>query len=246
MTQSTPPGDLPLIEGLGNEWNELVSAIPEDKRAEFGPKLKERISAYEPLKQWEELQKSGVTPEFAGQALNVFNYLEQNPREVYKAIGDHLGLTPAEVKEVVKDIKKETENGSVDDSRIAQMEQQLQTLAQIALAQRQQSTQEREQSEQDALIEKEISGLKTKYGDDVNEEEVVMRMLYKNMTAEQAYQEYAGHVTELRKRRPSPMIVGGSGGPIPKRSIDVTKLDAAGRKNLVAEMLNHANNERNI
>ena len=243
MGQPTPPGDMPLFEGLGTEWNDVVSAIPEDRRAELAPRIKERLSAYEPLKQWEDFQRSGITPAFAGQALDVFKYIEDNPREVYKAIGDHLGLTPAEAKEAVKELEKENKETG-EDPRFATLQQQVETLAQIALAQRQQSTQEQEIAKQDAAMQKEMDSLKNKYGDDVDEEEILMRMLHKNMTAQQAYEEYSGKVTELRKRHPAPMLLG-AGGTVPKKGIDVTKLNPAETKNLVAEMLAHENQARN-
>ncbi len=75
MGQPNPPGDLPLIEGLSAEWNEFVSAFPEEQRNVLGPKLKERISNYESsiesYKQWDDLQKSGITADQAGIALNI-------------------------------------------------------------------------------------------------------------------------------------------------------------------------------
>lgn len=237
MGQPNPPGDIPLIEGLGSEWNEFVNAIPEDKRAEFGPKLRERISAYEPLKQWEDLHKSGITPEHASTALSIYTVLENNPREVYDTLAKHLGITPQQAQQVVEEI----EEGDEDDPRIRKMQQQIDTLSQIALAKNQQETQSRLEQEQDAALDKEMTALKKKYGD-FPEDEVIMRMLYSNITAEQAYQEYTGRVSEIQKRRPSPMILG-SGGAVPPQAIDPKKLSTSETKNLVTQMLQHANQE---
>lgn len=235
MTQATPPGDLPLYEGLGVEWNDIVGAFPEEKRAELAPILKSRIDAYEPLKQWENFQKSGITPEYAGTALDVFKLIEDNPREIYNTIGKYLGVTPQEAKEVVEAI--EDDNG--DDPRIKSMQEQIETLGQIALAQRNQTTAEKQAAQEEALLEKELSALKKKYGDDVDEEEVIMRMYNKNLTAEQAHLEYSAKVTALRARRPAPMLMGG-GGAVPRKDIDVTKLNSADTKNLVTQMLENA------
>lgn len=239
MGQPTPPGDMPLFEGLGSEWNDIVGAFPEDKRAELAPKLKEKIDAFTPLRQWEDLHKSGVTPEHASTALNLFSMIENNPREVYTAIGNFLGLTPQETKEAVEELQESQGDG--DDPRLRTLQQQVDTLAQIALAQRQQTAAEQQAAEQDAAVEKELNDLRNKYGD-VDEEEILMRMLHKGLSAEQAYQEYSGKVAELRKRRPAPMIIGG-GGNIPRKQLDVTKLDSAGTKDLVAQMMQHAMNE---
>lgn len=239
----TPPGDLPLIEGLDSGWNEFVSAIPEDRRAELGPKLKERVSSYESLKQWEDLQKSGITPDFADTALRVYSALENNPRDVYEAIGKSLGISTQQAKEVVEEIQDADPN---EDPRIARMQQQLDTMSQIMLGQRDMSMREKQQAEADAALEKELDSVKSKYGSDpnFNEEEIVMRMLHMNMSAEEAYQNYAGRVTEIQKRRAAPFVMG-SGGHVPSSSIDVTKLNNKDTKNLVAQMLTHANNENN-
>lgn len=240
MGQPTPPGDMPLYDGLGSEWNDIVGALPEDRRAELAPKLAERVSAYEDqlqsYKPWEDLQKSGITPEQAGTALSVFTQIENNPREVYEVLGKHLGITPAQAQQVVEDLDEEDE----DDPRIIALKNQVDTLTQITLAERQSQVQAQQQKEQDELLESELAGIKKKYGDDVPEDEILMRMLHKNMTAEQAYQEYSARADEIRKRRPAPMLLG-NGGQVASRTLDPRKLDSPGTKNLVAQMLDHAN-----
>lgn len=241
MGQPTPPGDIPLYDGLGSEWNDIVGAFPEDKRAELAPLLKSRIDQYEPLKQWESFQKSGVTPDQANTALNLFNVIENNPRQVYETIGRHLGITPQQAQAAVKELE-ETEE-TTDDPRISTLENQINVLSQIALAQRQQSTQEAQIAEQDALIEKEITNLRSKYGDEVNEEEILMRMLHKNMSATDAHNEYMTMVNDLRRRRPAPMLMGGSGTIPTSRAIDPTKLDSRGTRDLVAQMMQHSLDE---
>lgn len=240
MGQPTPPGDnVPLYEGLGPEWNDIVGALPEDKRAELAPRLKERLDVYEPLKQWEDFHNKGITPEQADTALNLYKIIDSNPREVYETIGKHLGLTAAQAEQVVEELEDADQN----DPRIAKLQQQVDTLAQIALTQNQQTQQQRLAEEQDAKLDAEISAIKKKYGDDVPEDEIIMRMLHKDMTAEQAYQEYNSRVTDIRSRRPSPMILSG-GGNVPPRRIDPIKLDNKDTKSLVAQMLDHANAER--
>ena len=238
MGQPNPPGDLPLIEGLDSSWNEFVSAIPEDRRAELGPKLKERVSGYSALTGWEDLHKSGITPDQASTALGLFATIENNPREVYDTIGKHLGITASQAEDIVEQLEE-----NEGDPRLATLQQQVEVLTQIALAQRQMTAQEAQQAEQDKAVEKEISDVIKKYGD-VPEDELVMRMLHKGMTAEQAYQEYTGRANELMKRRPAPRIMG-SGGVAPSNAIDVKKLDNAGTKSLVAQMIEHANQARN-
>lgn len=239
-----PPGDIPLYEGLGSEWNDILSGFPEDKRSEYAPKLKERLSsvesAYEPLKQWEDLQKSGINPEQVGVALNLQSILEHNPREVYDTIAKYLNITPQQAEQVVEEL----EEADGTDPRIAQLQQQVDTLAQIALAQRNMTTKQKEEAEQDALIDKELSNLRKKYGDNIPEDEILMRMSHKNLTAEQAYQDYESHASSIRKTRPSPLLMG-NGGAIPNNKIDVTKLNRKDTKSVVAQMLESANAEVN-
>lgn len=239
MGQPTPPGDMPLFEGLGVEWNDIVGALPEDRRSELAPKIKERLSEFEPLKQWEDLHKSGITPELADTALRLLTTVENDPRQVYDTLGSYLKITPAEAKKVVEEIKQ----GDPDDPRIATMQEQINTLGQVLLAERQLSKQEHDIKEQESALDKELIELKKKYGEDVPEDEILMRMSHKNMTAEQAYQEYASRADAIRSRRPAPFVLG-TGGVAPNRTIDPTKLDSEGTKSLVAQMMRQANSDR--
>lgn len=247
MGQPTPPGDMPLIEGLGPEWNDIVSAFPEDRRAELGPKLKERVtgltSTYEPLKQWEDLHKSGITPEQAGSALDIVTTIENNPQHVYDILGKYLqsqGLTPKEAKEAVEEIQ---EGETSEDPRIATMQQQLETVMQIMLAQRNSEVKSKLDAEAEAEIDRDLAGLRKKYGE-FDENEILMRMAYRDMTPEQAYQDYTTMVSNIRKTRPAPMLLG-NGGTIPRNDIDVKKLNPTDTKNLVAQMMSNALHERN-
>lgn len=240
MGQPNPPGDnVPLIEGLGPEWNDVVSSFPEDRRSELGGILKGRIDAYAPLQEYSQFQKAGISAEQLNAASNLFEIIEKNPRQVYDTIGQHLGLTPAETKAAVTEMKKEAAAGTVEDPRIATMQQQIDTLASIALAQRQGETQAQIQEQADQELANDLSSLQEKVGE-FDEEEVVMRMLHKNLTAEQAYQEYTGKFPSARRAAP---FVMGQGGMIPAKQVDVRTLNTTDTKSLVTQMLKHANQE---
>lgn len=239
MAQPNPPGDIPLVEGLGTEWNDIVSAIPEEMRAELAPKLKERVSNYSELESWRDLHKSGITPDHAGKALNILSIIENNPQQVYETIGKSLGITPAQAEKVVEAV----EDGDQDDPRIKAMQEKLDTVVNILFTERQAKTHASQVEAAEKEIDNEINALKTKYGN-VDEREVMMRMMHLDMTAEEAYADYTGRDAEIMKRRPSPFVLG-AGGHIPtNRSIDPVKLDRKETKNLVAQMLDHANHER--
>lgn len=234
MAQPNPPGDAPLFEGLGSEWNDIVGAFPEDRRAELAPKLKERLSPYEALEPWKDFHSKGIKPEQVNNALNLYNFIETNPRDVYEAIGQSLNITPAQAEKVVEEL----DNADQDDPRIAALQHKVDTLAQITLAERQQVTQQKIAEEQDRKIEAEINEVKKKYGD-IDEDEILMRMAHKGMTADEAAQEYMGRVSEIQKRRPAPFVLGG-GGTVPNKQLDPTKLSGADTKSLVAQMMDHA------
>lgn len=230
------PNDSPLYDGLDSSWNDVVSAFPEDRRDELAGALKSRIDAYEPLKQWEDFTKSGITPDQAGQALNVYSTIENDPRRVYEAIGKHLGITPQQVQDVM-----EEEIDEDDDPRLAALQKQVEIMSQIMVTEKQQSAQAQLAQQAEASIDKDLDGLKKKYGD-IDEDEIITRMLYKNMTPEEAYTDYNNKFAQIRARRPSPLVLGG-GGQVPQRSIDPTKLDSKDTKNLVAQILQHANEQ---
>ncbi len=234
MGQPLPPGDnVPLYEGLDASWNDIVGAFPEDRRAELAPKLKDRISAYEPLKPWEDFSKAGITPDHVRNAIDVFNAVERNPREVYEAIGRELGISAQEVKEVAEELEDEGDN---EDPRIKALQEQFNTLAQITLTERQQKQASAAAEAADAKLNQEINALKNKYGNDIPEDEILMRMGYKNLSAEEAYQEYAARTADIQKRRPAPFVMGGSGA-IPQKGIDPTKLSGEDTRSLVAQMM---------
>jgi hypothetical protein len=244
VTYPTPPGDnVPLYDGLDSSWNDIVGAFPEDKRGELAPILKSRIEEvqkqYEPLKQWEDLAKSGITPEHASTALSIYSMVENNPKQIYEELGKYLGISTAQAEKVAEAVQEDDSN----DPRIQELQHKIDTIGQVLLAERNQTMAQKQQAEADAALERELVALNKKYPD-VNEEEVVMRALQKNISLEEAYQDYTRFVSEVRKRPMTPMVMG-AGGAIPKPNVDVRKLDSRATKDLVAQMITHANNERN-
>lgn len=242
MGQPNPPGDIPLIEGLDSSWNDVVSAFPEDKRSELGSQLKERISGYESLKPWESFTKSGYTPETVQQAVDVFDIINNRPREAYETIGRALGITPQQAQKVVEEIEEEENEEGPNSSEIEQLRRQVQILSEIQLAQRQQETTAQQQAQQDRELEAELNALKKQYGD-FPEQEILMRMSHMNLSAEDAFKNYTEFADSIRARRPAPTLLGGSGS-IPNRRIEPQKLDAKDTRSLVAQMMEAANHQQ--
>lgn len=238
--ENIPPGNAPLFEGLGTEWNDIVGAFPEDKRAELAPKLKERIDSFTPLKQYEDFHKSGVTAEQIQNALNLSSVVENHPRQVYDKIAEYLGITSQQAEEVVEEVEQAAEDG---DPRFEAMKKQLDILSQIVLQEKQSQTQKQLQSQADAEIDKELNAVKKKYGE-IDEQQILMRMAHLGMTAEQAYQDYTKRDSEIRKRRPAPILLG-NGQAVPNQPVDYTKLSSEDTKKWVAQMLEHSRQESN-
>ncbi len=241
MGQPNPPGDIPLIEGLDSSWNDVVSAFPEDRRSELGSQLKSRVESYEALKPWETFTKAGHSTESVQQAVDVYNILNNNPREVYETIGQYLGITPQQAQKVVES----TEGGNDEDdddpysAEVEQLKQQVRVLSELQLAQHQQETNAKQAAEQDQALEAELSALKAQHGD-FPEQEVLMRMYHLNMTAEEALANYNELADNIRARRPAPTLLGGSGS-IPNRRIEPQKLNSQDTRSLVAQMMQAAN-----
>lgn len=236
----------PLIEGVDPSWNSILEYVPEDKRPELVSPIQEFESKYKDLEPWKEFTDSNVSPDVVKQALDVFRTLNEQPHQVYEVLGNYLGVTTQEAKEIVEENKEiEGEESSSqkvqDDPRISKMEQQLNTLAQIALAQKK----EEEQRREDQALDKELKALREKYNyPEEDEEQIVMRMAQKGLDAEAAYKEYASYTDKIRQRRPAPFVMGSGSGQVPTNNIDVSKLDRKGTKDLVSQMLRHANSER--
>ena len=241
MGQPTPPGDLPLYDGLGAEWNDVFGVIPEDKRGEIGAVIKSRISDYDnrlnSYKNWDDVVKTG-NPDQVKTALGIYNLVENRPQEVYELLGRHLGISTQQAKEVAETV----EGSDSDDPRIVEMQKRIDTMTQIMLAQKQDEVRLSQEAEAEAALNKEMDSLRNKYGK-FDEEQILLRMVHKGLSAEDAYKEYEGMVSQIRSTRPAPMLLG-QGGSIPRQGVDPRSLNSKDTKDLVANILKQTLGER--
>jgi hypothetical protein len=239
-----PPGNTPLVDGLDSSWNEIVGAFPEDKRAELAPKIRDRIKDYEPLRAYEDFAKSNISSDHINAALSVYSFIENNPHEVYQMLGDSLGISRQQAQQLTQQAQQSTdgEEGGTgsqeiqDDPRLTKLQEQYELLARTMVAQYQQQQQMTAEQEEDAQLEQELTDLKKKYGGNINEREIIRRMMTDDVSAEEAYTDYMNLVTEIQKRRPAPFVMG-SGSMVPREQVDVRKLDRDQTKNFVAQMI---------
>lgn len=245
-TPGSVESGVPLVEGVDPSWNNVLSAVPEDKRAEIAGQLRERDKTFNDLKTsyepWQNFSSNGISPDDAEAAINIMASIEHQPHLVYEALQKHLGLTPQEAKQVMEENTnpngEQTEQFDLSSHpEFTKVKQQAEAAAQILLANREAETKAEEQRKEDEQLEKDLGELKKVYGD-FPEDEVVMRMYAKGLSAEDAYKEFA---TRLRPN--TPYVLGG-GGQVPRSPVDVKKLDNKGTKSLVEQMLAHSQQER--
>src|SRR5690606_9411873 len=170
-------------------------------------------------KPWEDLSKQGIDPNAAITGVQLLNLIDTQPQVVYETLKNYLeknNLLPAGEPMPTDSIQEEGDNQNLDelDPKLQKLEQQVQVLAQIALAQKE----EKERQQQDQAVEKELTSLRKKVGD-FPEEEILMRMSHYGLSAEEAYKKYMGHVEEIRIRRPAPTLLG-AGSTIPSKNIN--------------------------
>lgn len=230
----------PLVEGGNPAWNPFLQFVPEDRRSEAANVLRDWDKSYqtvqEKYKPWEDLSKQGIDPNAAITGVQLLNLIDTQPQVVYETLKNYLeknNLLPAGEPMPTDSIQEEGDNQNLDelDPKLQKLEQQVQVLAQIALAQKE----EKERQQQDQAVEKELTSLRKKVGD-FPEEEILMRMSHYGLSAEEAYKKYMGHVEEIRKRRPAPTLLG-AGSTIPSRNINPTKLSEQETRSLVTDYL---------
>jgi hypothetical protein len=239
----SPDSGIPLADGLDPEWNSVLGAVPEDKRTEVATYLKDWNSKYTKLQEdytpWAGYKDKGYDPKYMDQAVTVMDALTYRPEEVYEAMKKHFGPkdtpTPQPVEpttepsEGVADITQHPEFQRL--KKIADMS------AQVLLADRQTKEQSAREASEAAKLDEELGALKKKFGEDIPEKEIVMRMATYDMTAEEAYKDFAEFATTIRKK-PAPFVLG-SGGPIPREPIDPRKMTSEQRSNLFAQFLDN-------
>lgn len=228
-------------------WNEFLQVVPQELHPQVTPLLEkwdkgvnERFqkvhSDYEP---WQPIIKSGVDPQSVQVGLNLMNALESDPYTVYSALQEFYGKSDPRFTGAVNGTKPEQGQAEPTDNDpyqrdIAQLKQQQQVLAQHAISIREKEI----AAQQDAVLEQELSAARSKYGE--YDERYVLALMQNGMSADDAVQSFQKFVTnEAKKYTPKPLIMG-TGSGIPNQSLDVRKMDDAGRRSIALQMLKAA------
>lgn len=235
------------IEDLDPQWQSYLEFVPEEQKEEAVAKIEEIDKSYkaesEKLKPWEEFANKGFEPEQINFALGVVDAIEKDPQQVYDALAKHLGISKKDAQKIVEDDKKNKEGEQTEPwkQQYQSLEEKVNTLTQIALAEKKEKDDEKTIKQQEQELDKELSDLKAKKGE-FDETDILMRMRAGNISAEEAYDQHVSYVKQIRERKAAPYVLG-TGAPIPPGKVDVKKLDGKGTKDLVRQYLEHANAE---
>jgi hypothetical protein len=241
-------------DSLGNQF---LSKIPEQDReivAKYvkdwdGNVTKKFQSIHEEYKPYKEL---GASPEDLRKAWTAIQNLNNAPeasfKAMYKALRDRHGEAFDQVLEALYEEDEdemsedyEYEEGEeeaeeeYDDNSVfqANVEKELQELRDW----KQQQEQAIVAAEENAQLDRLMSDLHTKHGD--FDDVWVLTQMSAGATPDQAMNAWNTFVSKLRNSQNTPTpprILGGQGG-VPTDQVDVAKLDAKGRKALIAQYL---------
>jgi len=246
--QEVAPPESTGTPSINPAWEELLGVVPSQLHSQVTPHLQkwdqnyqksinEVHSQYEP---WKKYQESGVAPDDVDYALGLLNALSENPQEVIKALQEWVGADGSNEQQGQFNQTQPQQNDLGEDDPILshpkfkEMEQAVNTMAQIILSQRESE----QQAAADAELETDLNELKTKYGE--FDEELVLALASQGDEFDFAALEKAVQTVQERTkvvRQPGPPVLGGGAAipaEVPKPSND------AERRQLVANMLRQA------
>lgn len=240
--------DQPRKLGGHPAWQEILSAVPEELHEALTPKLKEwdagvtrRFqeihSQYEPLKAFEPIIEDGFDPDSLSQAVGLYQALNTDPEQVYRALGEAYGFA---VEQESADEYDDDDESDIPPHVMEQLQRQERAIEAMA-EQLQQQQQTVVQSEEEAMFDAYIEQLHSEYGE--FDEDYVYTKMANGMDGELAVRQYQDLVppqVQQTQRTPAPKVLGASGvgsGGIPTSSPEVTHLSDQDTRRLVEETL---------
>ncbi len=233
-------------ESSGNPaWESLLGEVPEEYHQALTTHLQswdkgvnEKFSKiHEDYKPYKELGD----PQQLQFAMNIMNQLENDPLEIYRPLHNYLTE-----QGVLETFQGQEDDEDEDDSApwmgdVNELKSGFSTIAQAWLA----DQEAKEEALQDALLEEELTGLRSTYGD-FDEEFVLAKAYTGGMELEDAVKAWQAKENEIltRRNRPQAPRVLGSAGAFPGQAqIDVSKLTERGRRDYIADRLKDMNDQ---
>jgi len=248
--------------GINPAWNELLGIMPTQLHPQMIPHLQkwdqgvqqqfQKVhSQYEPYKPFLDAQ---VDPQQIQYALQIMEHLNNNPRQIYDALAEFHGWNEQGQTEPNAPVTEDySDLGNIvdEDPRISQLNEQVELMRNIMLAQyneQQQAQMQQQQSQQeqqeDQALEEEFTTLKSKYGE--FDERYVLGLMAAGTSAEDAVKSYNELVEQTLQNRPgnsAPRVLGGGGG-VPSNAINHSSLSDEDRRRLVVQRLQQAAQNR--
>lgn len=255
---TTPEPDNPA-------WGDFLSAIPEGMHEMVRPHLREwdkgvqaRIDAvHGEYADFKPFKEAGVNREVLEQAYGIYDAINTDPRRVYDILAETYGYNVANAAVAASQqnapqgqpnvqpqqgesaAEYELGQGGQYNPEIARLQQTVETMAQIMLAQNQTA----ENVRADTALDSELAAARAKHGD--FDEQYVLAYMQNGMTADQAAQQWAharASILAEHNRPQAPNVISG-GGALPSQQINAAGLNKKDTLSLVANMMKAANQQ---
>lgn len=253
--QGNQPAPDSTVPSVNPAWSELLGVVPEQLHSQITPhlskwdnnfqtKINEVHSQYEP---WKPIIEQGATPDDVNYALGLLNALSENPQEVIKALTEWAGAeSSTEQQGQFNQTQQQVdpnEDPILSHPKVREMQQALETMAQVMLSQREQE----QQAQADTELAEDLTSLREKYKEQGDFDEEFVLTLAANSdkfdfnALENAVQKYYEKRDQIlsTKRQPGPPVLG-SGGAIPAQMPDMKKASDVERRQMIASMLTQA------
>lgn len=254
------------VEPDNPAWGDFLSAIPQGMHDMVKPHLREwdkgvnsRIEAvHGEYADFKPFKDAGVSRDVLEQAYGIYDAINTDPRRVYDILAETYGYNvanaavtasqqnaPQGVPQNVQPQQGESAaeyelgQGGQYNPEIARLQETVQTMANIMLAQ----NQAQENAKADSALDAELAAARAKHGD--FDEQYVLAYMQNGMTADKAAEQYLSMrngILSGHNRPQAPNVISGSGS-LPSQAVNAAKLNTTDTRALVANMMKAANQQ---
>lgn len=251
-TQGTPVETTPVVtpEGTGHPaWQGILDSIPDALHPLIEPELKrwdenftkEVNKVKEQFAPYKELVDNGIDGDSAVQAIQLVQAIEADPAGVIKLLQNNYNLTPAEAKQVVKEVQAEAgEDDPVQAELKLIKDQQLQLANYLTQKENALVSQQNE-----ANLHKYLAGIKEKFPS--VPEDYLIPYIGNGIDGEVAAQKFMDMIENAAKELSAPNsdapIILGAGGGVPSTRQELSKMSDKDTNALVAQMFEQASKQ---